>query len=210
MLLPSRGFLRASAIALLLASVPLGLGARAGEEASAFIVELGQQAIGTMTNSAISSGDRVRRFGVIVDRDFDIPKIAQFMLGHYWQNATATERDDFRTVFRDYVVRIYSDNFGKFNSTTFRVIDQRAASDTTTIVRTDINQIESGQAITIEWFLIQKPDGFKVVDLNVGGVSLAIAQREEFGSAIQRNGGQVSMLTKMMRSKLTQMETAAQ
>jgi len=57
---------------------------------------------------------------------------------------------------------------------------------------------------------MKEPDGYKVYDLNVGGVSLAMAQQEEFAAAIQRNGGQVSILIKMVRSKLTQMETARQ
>ncbi len=204
------GVYRIFFLVLLLACAPLGHNARAGDEASGFIVQLGEEATATMTNNAISSADRVQRFGVIVDRDFDVPRIAQFMLGRYWATATATERDEFRNVFRDYMIRIYSNNFANYSSNSFRVIDQRADSDTTTIVRTDITQIATGQPIAIEWRITATPEGFKVYDLSVGGVSLAVAQQEEFGSAIQRNGGQVSILIKMVRSKLTQMETANQ
>jgi phospholipid transport system substrate-binding protein len=205
-----RGFYSAFAFALLLASAPLGQEARAGDDASAFIVQLGEQATATMTNRAISSTDRVQRFAVIVDRDFDVPKIAQFMLGRYWQNATGTERNEFTNVFRDYMIRIYSDNFANYSTDTFHVIDQRVVSELTTIVRTDIIQTATHEPITIEWRVIKMPEGFKVYDLSVGGVSLAVAQQQEFAAAIQRNGGQVSILIKMVRSQLTQMETAAQ
>jgi len=205
-----RGFYGAFALGLLLASALLAHQARAANEASAFIVQLGQQATATMTNRALSSADRVQRFGVIVDRDFDVPKIAQFVLGRYWQTATSIERDDFTTVFRGYMIQIYSDNFANYRGDTFRVIDQRVTSDTTTAIRTAITEIVTGQPMAIEWRVMKKPEGYKVYDLNVGGVSLALAQQQEFAAAIQRNGGQVSILIKMMRSKLTQMETAQQ
>lgn len=208
--LPHRGLYRIFALALLLTASPLGHEVLAADEASAFIVALGQQSITTMTNDTLSSADRVQRFGAIVDRDFDVPKIAQFMLGRYWQNATATERDDFRTVFRDYMIGIYSDNFAQYSSASFRVIDQRAVSATATIVKTSITQIATNEAMTIEWRVITQPEGFKVIDLSVGGVSLAVAQQEQFAAAIQRNGGQVSILVKMVRSKLTQLQTAGQ
>jgi phospholipid transport system substrate-binding protein len=205
-----RGRYRAFAFVLVLASAPLVHEARAGDDASAFIVQLGVQATATMTNSTLSRSDRVRRFGTIVDRDFDVPRIAKFMLGRYWEGATTTERDDFRTVFRDYMIRVYSDNFVNYGSDTFRVIDQRAENDTTTIVRTEITKIETGRPLPIEWQVSKQPDGFKVDDLSVGGVSLAVAQRDEFASIIQRNGGQVSSLIKLVRSKLSQIETAEQ
>ena len=132
------------------------------------------------------------------------------MLGRHWETATVAERDDFGNVFRDYMIRVYSDNFANYNNDTFRVIDERAVSDTMTVVRTSITTVATAQAITIEWLVSKKPEGFKVNDLSVDGVSLATAQQEEFASVLQRSGGQVAILTKLMRSKLTQMETAAQ
>src|SRR5579862_8164533 len=129
-----RGFYRAFAVALLFAAAPPAHDARAADDASAFIAQPGQQATATMANDAISPTERVRRFGAIVDRDFDVPGISQFVLGRYWETATAIEHDDFRNVFRDYMIRVYSDNFANYDSDTFRVIDQRAESDATTIV----------------------------------------------------------------------------
>lgn len=207
---PHRGFCRRFALVLLLASVPLGHAALAADNESAFIVELGRQAIATITNNAISPAERLRRFTNIVDRDFDVPKIAKFMLGRYWQQASDSERADFTNVFRDYMIRIYSGNFRLYRSDSFHVIDQRTESDTRTIVRTDVTPFKSGQPMTIEWLVVKTTDGFKVTDLSVGGASLAVAQREEFTSALQRDGGQVSVLVRQVRSKLTGLEMAGQ
>jgi len=206
--LPHCGWGRIVAFATLLAAAPLGQSARAADDASAFMVQLGQQAIATMTTNALSSGDRMRDFAAIVDRDFDVPSIAKFMLGRYWQTATAGERDDFTKVFHDYMIRVYSDHFSQYRSDSFHVLDQRAESDGVTIVRTDITLVATDQAMTIEWRVVSKPDGFKVTDLSVGGASLAVAQQEEFASAIRHDGGQVSILVKQVRSKLDRLEMA--
>jgi phospholipid transport system substrate-binding protein len=209
MLLLHRGY-RAFLLAFMLVAAPLAQQARAGDGASAFIAQLGEQATATMTDRTISVAERVQRFGVIIDQDFDIPKIAEVMLGRYWQNATAADRSEFTSVFRDYMLRVYSDNFTNYSIDTFHVIDQRAAGTLTTIVRTGITRTATDEPITIEWQVMERPEGFKVYDLSVGGVSLATAQQEEFASAMQRTGGQVSILTKMMRMRLTQTETAQQ
>jgi phospholipid transport system substrate-binding protein len=203
-----RGIYRCAAFAILLVSASLGHEARAAEGASAFIVQLGAETTATMTNRAISSADRVQRFGVIVGRDFDVPEIAQFVLGRYWETATADERQDFTNVFQAYMIRVYSDNFADFSSDTFRVIDQRALGDATVVVRTSITSAATGQPMILEWLVSKKADSFKVYDLNVDGVSLVAAQQEEFASVMQRTGGQVATITRLMRSKLDQMETA--
>jgi phospholipid transport system substrate-binding protein len=208
--LPLRGLCRTVAFAAVLASAPLAHPARAADDASAFIVLLGQQAIATMTNETISSGDRLRRFAVIVNRDFDVPKIAKFMLGHDWQNASDSERADFTNVFRDYMIRIYSDNFSRYRSDSFHVLDQRPSGDTATIVRTDITPYKSGQPMTVEWLVLKTPDGFKVADLSVAGASLAVAQQEEFASALRHDDGQVALLIGQVRSKLAELEMAGQ
>jgi phospholipid transport system substrate-binding protein len=52
----------------------------------------------------------------------------------------------------------------------------------------------------VDW-RVRKADGrFKIVDVHVEGVSMALTEREEFGSVIQRKGG-VAGLNKALEEK---------
>ncbi len=46
-------------------------------------------------------------------------------------------------------------------------------------------------------------DGFKILDIEVEGVSMALAEREEFASIIQNNGGSVASINRVIQQKLT-------
>jgi phospholipid transport system substrate-binding protein len=60
---------------------------------------------------------------------------------------------------------------------------------------------QSGEPITLDWHLSQTPAGYKITDVYVGGVSMAVTERDEFAAVIQRSGG-VSGLLAQLRQKL--------
>jgi phospholipid transport system substrate-binding protein len=59
----------------------------------------------------------------------------------------------------------------------------------------------STSPLRIDWRLVNDNHGYKINDVIVEGVSMAVTQRSEFASIIQRNGGQVHGLIAMMREK---------
>jgi len=53
----------------------------------------------------------------------------------------------------------------------------------------------------MDWRLINDSGAYKINDVIIEGVSMAVTQRSEFASVVQRNGGQVSRLIALMREK---------
>jgi len=145
-----------------------------------------------------------------MNADFDLPKIARIVLGRYWQGTSEIEQQQFTDAFADYTVRMYSARFADYSAESFRVIKQRAASETITVVSTQITPLASGQPIDLDWRVENTAGGYKVTDISAGGASLAQAQREEFSSAVQHSGGSVSSLIQKLRTKVTEPATSAQ
>jgi phospholipid transport system substrate-binding protein len=46
-----------------------------------------------------------------LQQDFDLPSITRFVLGPYWRVASEPEKQEFRRLFEDYIVRVYSERF---------------------------------------------------------------------------------------------------
>jgi phospholipid transport system substrate-binding protein len=194
---------------LLLASTALTSPARADGDASSFVAELGRQGIHLMKDASLSAEDRQQRFGALMKEDFDLPKIARIVLGRYWQGTSDLERQQFSDAFADYTVRMYSARFADYGADSFCVIKERARGATTTVVSTQITPVATGQPIDLDWSVESTAGHYKVTDISAGGASLALAQREEFASAVQHSGGSVSSLIQKLRTKTTELATSA-
>ncbi|MGO8917803.1 MAG: phospholipid-binding protein MlaC, partial [Stellaceae bacterium] len=148
-------------------------------------------------------------FGALMNEDFDLPKIAQIVLGRYWPGTSDIERQQFTNAFADYTVRMYSTRFADYSAESFRVIKQRTGNETITVVSTQITRVATGQPIDLDWSVEKTPDSYKVIDISAAGASLARAQREEFSAAVQRSGGSVSTLIQRLQTKVIELATAA-
>jgi len=206
-------FLRKRACALgvlsmLLAGAGAAPAAMAADDASGFIAGLGRNAIAIMKDPGLSTADRQGRFRALMAEDFDLPKIAAYVLGSYWQTANESERQQFTTVFGDYMAGIYSIRFGEYSAQSFRVTTQVARSETTTVVGSEIIRATTGEEIDLEWIVAKVAGGYKVIDITAGGMSLSQAQREEFSSVVHRNGDSLPNLIGQLRTKSTELAAA--
>lgn len=193
------------ALFILLAGAIAAPAAWAADDASGFVADFGRHAIAIMKEPGISAADRQSRFRTLLAEDFDLPKIAQFVLGSYWQKANEGERQQFATAFGDYMTRIYSSRFAEYNAQSFRVTTQFTKSETTTVVSSEITRVATGEEIDLDWVVTKTPDSYKVTDITAGGMSLSRAQREEFSSVVHRNGDSVPNLIRQLQLKSTEL-----
>ena len=195
-LMSRRCGLAGALFAVLLLAVP---GSAAAQDARAFIARLGEQAISVLGPS-VAPAQRVARFRELFQNDFDVPGIGQFVLGRYWRSASPQEQQQFLGLFQEYIVRAYSARLAEYGGEPFRVTGSRPNGDETVVVSQIIRS--NGSPIQVDWYLIGAPGRFRITDVYVGGVSMKVTQRDEFGSVIQRNGGQVGALISLLQQKL--------
>jgi len=189
------------AIAALLTAVLLTCSptsARA-QDARGFVANLGQQAIQVL-GPRVPAAQRLQRFRELFRSDFDMPGIGQFVLGRYWRAATPPEQQEFLQLFHEYVARAYAARLGEYAGEPFRVTGSRAGSDGTVVTSEIIRT--NGAPVQVDWYLTTIGGQPKITDVYVGGVSMKVTARDEFGSIIQRNGGRVEALLVQLRQKL--------
>jgi phospholipid transport system substrate-binding protein len=173
--------------------------AAAAADPSAVIVSLGNHALEVL-GSNVDPNLRVARFRQLFSEDFDVPGIARFVLGRYWRLATEPQQQEFVKVFADYIALAYSNRLAEYSGETLRVTGSKPAPDGS-VVSSEIVRPNGAPPAKVDWLLTQHDGTYKISDVVVEGVSMAVTQRSEFASVIQRNGGQVQGLITALRQK---------
>ncbi len=177
--------------------------ADAADPASHFIADLGSRAIGILSDKSLATEDRRQQFHVIFVNHFDVPAIGKFVLGRYGRSATPEQMDAYQQVFQDYVVSTYNTRLTSYAGQTLDVIGSTPGEEGRTIVKSRINQPAAGTPpIQVDWVVTGAEGGFKIIDVVIGGVSMALTQRSEFGSVIQSGGGTVDALITRLRDQV--------
>lgn len=194
---------RAFAVLLAVAVVAVPTRLRAAGDAAGFISDLGQRTVRILAAKS-SEAERETKFRAIFEEGFDIPAIARFVLGGYWRTASEAQRRDFIALFEAYVVHAYTVRFNDYGGEQLKVTAARAEDEESSMVQSIIDRPSGAPPIKLAWRVNKTATGFKITDVIVEGVSMAVTQRQEFASVIQRNGGQLDALLKLLREKTGQ------
>ncbi len=168
----------------------------------ALIDGLVQQALALIRNKQLDETALEQKFKVLLDQNFDIPRISRFVLGRYWNAASADDLKSFNDLFEKWVVRLYASRFKDYGGETVSVTAARPESDTSYVVSSELIHPDGSPPTQINWHVNKADNGLRVVDVEVEGVSMALTERDEFSSIIQRNGGSVASLNQAMQQKL--------
>ena len=164
-----------------------------------FMNQLWNRAVGLLDNKT-DPAIRQARFRQLFHDDFDGPGMARFVIGRYWRSAGPEEQREFVTLFEDYVAFVYTARLANFGRQTFKIRGSRSDGDGV-IVSSDVISPGNVSPLRIDWRLVSDNGAYKINDVIIEGVSMAVTQRSEFASIIQRNGGQLRGLIAMMREK---------
>ena len=177
---------------------------------SALINSLVSEAIANIMDRQEADSDRQMKFRALLESGFDIPRISRFVLGRYWNAASDEQRQRFTGLFEEWVVRAYSSRFKEYGGEAIKVIGTRPESEISTVVTSQFTSPHGAPPAKIDWHVRKQADGsFKIVDVSVEGVSMALTQRDEIASVADRNGGTAEGLNQALEASLAGRNTTA-
>lgn len=171
----------------------------AADSQDGFIRSVGQQAIDSLTGTGVSAEEREKRFREIFNRAFEVKLLARFTLGRYWRRATKEQKEEYVSLFEDFVVKAYAARFSDYSGEKFNVGGIRDVKGGDALVASEI-VLNDGRKIPVHW-RVRSNGGYKIVDVLVEGVSMAITQRDEFSAIINQNGGKIDGLLAALRKR---------
>ena len=119
---------------------------------------------------------------------FNFERMTRLAIGKNWRNATPMQRNALVVEFRNLLVNTYTNAFARYQNQTVEVKPVQMSSGVNEVtVKTHI--LKPGvQRVTVNYEMEKTPEGWKVFDLTVEGVSLVISYRSTFGREVRLNG----------------------
>jgi len=164
--------------------------AAADDGAGQFIEILGERAVDVLKDKPNTTfASREAAFRELLVDGFHIPTISRFVIGRYWRAASEEQRENYNAVFVDFITRVYAARFDAYNGEVFEVLQVLPEEESgDSIVRTHILRPSGGEPVGVD-YRVRKINGtYKVVDVNVEGISMLHTHRVEFASVINKRG----------------------
>jgi phospholipid transport system substrate-binding protein len=201
--------LRSLALAAALAAAPIAAAvlfpapaeAQRARDASAeaFLQAQAQRAIGILANRSLSRPEKTAQFRAFVDQVVDVPRVTTFVLGKYARVASPAQRAQFAQVFRAYASGVYERRLGDYGGERVQVTGSAVRRPGDVVVTTLISGGELSKPETVRWRLVRAGASWRVVDVEVRGVYLAVTQQADFTSTLDNAGGDINVLINQLR-----------
>ena len=174
-------------------------GPAAGEGADSFIRDLAEKVLPQLTDPSTPLSERKSRFRAVLNRDFNLEKIGKLVLGRHWRRASPAKRAEFKKLLEDYLSGLYARRFEDLAGLEITV-DGVRDFEGWSMVYTTATRI-GGAPVLLDWRVDSKDGNHAITDLVIEGVSMVIAQREEFSAIVVESGGLDGLLLKL-RSRI--------
>lgn len=182
--------------------------AHASQDPEEFVVALAEGAFSTLRDTSLSEPARLEKFRALLGEGVDLPLVGRFVLGRYWRRANPEQRAEYQNLFSEYVIATYAGRLKEYTESEMTVKKTTANGNNEYLVASVIAQPGNPQPIRVDWRLHEAEGELRVVDLIIEGISMALTQRTEFGSLIQSNGGDITVLIARLREVASTIQTA--
>jgi len=158
----------------------------------------------------IQAGDRRKVISLIETKvlpHFNFEAMTASAVGRHWAKATPEQRARLIEEFRTLLVRTYASSIAAYRDQKFDFRPLRA-KPTDTDVTVTVRILQSGaEPIQLEYDMEKRPNGWKVWDVRIAGISLVANYRTEFDNQV-RNGG-IEGLIKTLQAKNRSLDRGA-
>ncbi len=179
-------------------------------QAEGFVSSQSQRALGILNNRALSQGQKATQFRGFIDQVANVPSITRFVLGKYSRTITPAQYQQFSQVFRTYASSVYESRLDEYKGERFRVTGSQVRKPGDVVVNSVVEGGQLSQPRTVRWRVLRdNRQQWRIVDVEVAGIWLAITQQQDFVATIDNAGGNINVLINQLRSQAAQQQARA-
>lgn len=176
------------------------------EGARKVVQKIADTGISEVVGANVSYDEKIERFRKLFDTWFDMPAVSRFVLGRFWRTAPEEEQKRFIEQFRELNIYTWAQRFNEYNGQKLVVTTATADGEGGAFVESQIER-EAAKPMVVLWRLRLRGSEWKVVDLSIEGVSMAITFRSEYAAKLSEPGTSVASLNALIAAQTHQLSS---
>jgi phospholipid transport system substrate-binding protein len=165
-----------------------------------FVSNFADNAISILGNESLDINQKNLQFTDLVMSSIDMNLISKFVLSKYWKIASQEQRDVYVKAFEEYFISSYANKLDQYSGEKIVIVSSDAAKKFVIVKSNIVRDGADTLKIELDWRLLTRDGQTKIIDLSIEGISLIVAQREEFQSYLSNNNGNLDALINKLRS----------
>tara|TARA_B100001093_G_C26787727_1_gene997444 strand:- start:61 stop:648 length:588 start_codon:yes stop_codon:yes gene_type:complete len=147
----------------------------------------------------LSKEDKIKRLKLIAKETVDMKGIGFYTLGAARKNLSEDQKNKYAILFEQYFLKSFSSRLAEYTNPEIDVYNKQVLNENYTIVNSILKGTQERPEIKIDWRIYTKDKDQPLIrDLIIEGLSLARTQKEEFGSVLNSNNGDINALFKTL------------
>lgn len=126
------------------------------------------------------------KFRELLSQHFAIDAIGDRLIRRWLTTITPAQKAAYKAAFPNFIIGTYSDNLYDYANASMKVVRSAPAGSGFNVTTTV--QKPGAQPITAIWSIAKVGATYKVTNLTVANINLAITQGQDFDATIQRKG----------------------
>ena len=159
-----------------------------------FVSNFADNAISILSNDSLDASQKNIQFTELVMSSIDMNLISKFVLSKYWKLATDDQKKAYQVAFKQYFISSYANKLDQYSGEKVVIVSSNAAKKFVIVKSNIVRDGTDTLKIELDWRLLTRDSQTKIIDLSIEGISLIIAQREEFQSFLANNDNSLDAL----------------
>ena len=165
-----------------------------------FVSNFADNAISILSNESLNASQKNIQFTELVMSSIDMNLISKFVLSKYWKLATDDQKKSYLAAFKQYFISSYANKLDQYSGEKVIIVSSNAAKKFVIVKSNIVRDGTDTLKIELDWRLLTRDGQTKIIDLSIEGISLIIAQREEFQSFLANNDNSLDALINKLNS----------
>ena len=165
-----------------------------------FVSNFADNAISILSNDSLDASQKNIQFTELVMSSIDMNLISKFVLSKYWKLATDDQKKAYLAAFKQYFISSYANKLDQYSGEKVIIVSSNAAKKFVIVKSNIVRDGTDTLKIELDWRLLTRDGQTKIIDLSIEGISLIIAQREEFQSFLANNDNSLDALINKLNS----------